>query len=65
MKLSKLSLKEVEKAVAQFDVNEQRQLLIKLPHLLKISPDDLSLLKLSEPSFRFWDNPEDAIYDSL
>ncbi len=26
---------------------------------------DLSWLKASERSFEFWENPEDAVYDSL
>ena len=27
--------------------------------------EDLEWLKVSEKSFGFWDNPEDAIYDTL
>jgi hypothetical protein len=27
--------------------------------------DDRVLMKLSEPSFSFWDNPDDAIYDNI
>ena len=27
--------------------------------------NDLHLLKLAKPSFEFWNNPEDAVYDSL
>ncbi len=27
--------------------------------------EDISLLKVAESSFGFWDNPEDSIYDSL
>ena len=44
---------------------EQRQFVAKLPHLLKIHLEDLFLLKFAEPSFDFWNNTDDAIYDSL
>lgn len=27
--------------------------------------EDLQWLKASEKSFEFWDNPEDAVYDTL
>mgnify|MGYP001588093858 CR=1 FL=1 len=61
----KLSLKEIEDAIEQFNRQEQRLLLSKLLYLMKISVEDLALLKVAEPSFDFWDNPEDAIYDRL
>ena len=61
----KLSLKQIEKAIQEFDPKEQRQLLQDLPYLLKISDSDRSLLKTAEPSFDFWDNPDDQIYDKL
>jgi hypothetical protein len=28
---------------------------------LKIQPDDVAWLKVAEPAFEFWNNPEDAI----
>lgn len=60
-----LSLKDLTDAVAHLNQQEQRTLLSKLLSLQKISLDDLTLLKVSESSFDFWDNPEDAIYDDL
>ena len=32
---------------------------------LRSLTEDLQWLKASEKSFEFWDNPEDAIYDTL
>ena len=61
----RLSLKDIERAIEQFRPEEQRRLLTILPHLLKISVVDSAHLKLAEPSFRFWDNPDDAVYDTL
>lgn len=60
-----LSLQDVEHAIEQFLPEEQRRLLAELPHLLKFSGQDFALLKLAEPSFQFWENPDDAIYDTL
>ncbi len=61
----KLSLKDVEIAMEQLDQQEQQRLLSKLLSLLKISIEDLALLKIAEPSFDFWDNTEDSVYDNL
>jgi len=47
------------------DVREQIRLLEDLPAHLKIQPDDVAWLKAAEPAFKFWNNPEDAIYDQL
>ena len=55
----------IAKAIEQLPVKEQVQLLNELPRYLKISVDDAAWPKLAEPSFAFWDNPEDAIYDTL
>ena len=59
------SLKEIEQAIVAVDAEIQIRLLRDLPHLLKISPVDLALLKASEPSFDFWNNPDDIVYDPL
>jgi hypothetical protein len=56
---------EIAQAVEQLDVREQLQLLKELPQHLKISPDDAAWAKLAESAFEFWDNPDDAIYDTL
>ena len=60
-----LSLLEVDRAIKKFEPEKQRKLLIKLPQLLKIKLEDIELLKLAESSFSFWENKEDAIYDTL
>jgi len=65
MHTSTLSLLEVERAIKKFEPEKQRKLLIKLPRLLKIKLEDLELLKLAEQSFKFWENKEDSIYDTL
>jgi hypothetical protein len=56
---------EISEAIEQLGVKEQIELLKALPERLKISPDDLACSRLAEPAFAFWDNPEDAIYDTL
>jgi hypothetical protein len=61
----RVSIEEVEQAIAQFPHEEQRRLLAELPGLLKFSPADFAYLKLAESSFHFWENPDDAIYDTL
>ena len=61
----RLSLEDVEHAIEQFPPQEQQRLLAELPRLLKVSKVDLAYLKLAEPSFQFWENPDDAIYDTL
>lgn len=60
-----LSLQDVEHAIEQFPPEQQRRLLVELPHLLKISALDFASLRLAESSFQFWENPDDAIYDTL
>jgi hypothetical protein len=65
MQTSTLSLLEVERAIKKFEPEKQRKLLVRLPRLLKIKLEDLELLKLAEQSFKFWENKEDSIYDTL
>ena len=60
-----ISLREVEEAILCLKKDDQLKLTTELPIILKLPTDNLSLLKLAEPSFKFWDNPEDAVYDSL
>ena len=62
---NKFSLKQIEQAIEQAPAVEQQQLLKDLPRLLHIPPAELSLLKNAEPSFAFWNNPDDAKYDQL
>jgi hypothetical protein len=59
------SIQEIEAAIERLDVRQQIQLLHDLPAKLKVTPDELALLKNAESAFGFWDNPEDAIYDEL
>ena len=61
---AKLS-KEIEALITKAKPEEQRQLLAALPRLLKIKATDLTWLKFSEPSFKFWDNTDDKVYDNL
>ncbi len=65
MKQSNLTIDEVEHAIGAFGIEEQRRLLNDLPKLLKLSAEDIGLLKVAESAFRFWENPEDQIYDGL
>ena len=59
------TVQEIAEAIEQLPVKEQMQLLNELPRHLKISADDAAWPKLAEPAFAFWDNPDDAIYDTL
>jgi hypothetical protein len=59
------SLHRLEKSFAEATPSQQRTFLMRLPRLLDLSPSDLAMLKAAEPSFRFWDNPDDAAYDAL
>ena len=61
----RLTLHDVEHAIEQFAPEDQRRLLAELPQLLKLSSQELGYLKLAEPAFQFWENPNDAIYDTL
>lgn len=56
---------EITEAIEQLDVRQQVRLLNELPAHLKIKPEDVAWLRVSEPAFDFWDNPDDAIYDQL
>jgi hypothetical protein len=59
------SLQRLEKSLAEASPSQQRTFLMRLPQLLDLSPSDLALLKAAEPSFAFWDNPDDDAYDAL
>jgi hypothetical protein len=56
---------EISAAIDKLDVKEQVELLRILPQHLKISLDEFARMRLAEPAFEFWNNPEDAIYDHL
>ena len=62
---SNIPLEKIERAISRASPAQQRRLLRKLPLLLKISKSDFALLKASEKSFEFWNNPEDEIYDQM
>ena len=62
---TKKTLKEIESAIAKLSPADQARLLGNLPSLVSEHSLDQGLLKLAEPSFRFWDNADDAAYDSL
>jgi hypothetical protein len=59
------TVQEISQAIEHLDVRDQMRLLHDLPAHLKIQPDDVAWLKVAEPAFEFWNNPEDAIYDEL
>lgn len=62
---TKLSVEEVVEAIGQLDSEERRELLTALPAVLRLSPDDYGWLKVVDSSFAFWDNDDDAVYDTL
>ena len=57
--------KDIEEAILQLKEDDQRRLVADIYNLLGISIDDLLLLRVAEPSFGFWNNPEDAVYDTF
>jgi len=59
------TLEQITGAIERLDLKEQFKLLQELPRHLRISADDIAWSRLAEPSFEFWDNPDDAIYDQL
>ncbi len=59
------AVQAITEAVERLDVREQVELLKELPRHLKISPDDAAWTTLAESAFDFWDNLDDAIYDTL
>jgi hypothetical protein len=56
---------QIAEAIEKLDAKDQVKLLKALPQHLKIAPEDLGWSRLAEPAFAFWDNEEDAIYDTL
>ena len=65
MQTQNLSLEQIERAIEQSGAEDQRRLLARLPKLIRIEDEDRDFLRLAEPSFAFWDNKEDSIYDRL
>lgn len=59
------TLETIEQAIARAHPEDQRKLLTHLPKILHLSAEDMAWLKAAEPSFEFWNNPDDAIYDQL
>jgi hypothetical protein len=60
-----MTLKTLEKAIQKLKPEEQRKFLRDLPALIRLPKEDWARLKAAENSFTFWDNSEDAVYDSL
>lgn len=65
MSASRWSVEEILGAVRDLSPDAQQEVLTRLPSVLSLSQDELAWLRLAEPAFQFWDNPEDAAYDAL
>ena len=63
--MQQLTIDQIATAIERSKPDEQRRLLARLPRLLGMYVDDLGWTKLAESSFRFWDNEDDAVYDTL
>ena len=63
--MNQITLETIEQAIARARPEEQRELLTHLPKILHLSVEDMAWLKAAEPSFEFWNNPDDTIYDQL
>ena len=57
------TVQEIGEAIEHLNVRDQLRLLHDLPAHLKIQPDDVGWLKATEPTFEFWNNPEDAWHE--
>ncbi len=62
---TKLLFPKIANAIQKCRPEEQRELLVQLPHLLNLDLGDFALLKIAEDSFDFWNNPDDTLYDNL
>ncbi len=60
-----MSLQEIETAIKSLDKSEQQQLFKDLPKLIELDRESIGWLKVAEPSFEFWNNPDDAVDDNL
>ncbi len=60
-----MSLDEIENEIRKLDRPLQQRLLKDIVHMLGLDEESFALLKVSEQSFEFWNNPEDSIYDNL
>ncbi len=58
-------LKRAEEYITGLSSREQAELLKHLPKILEEKGSDLSYTQLAESAFDFWDNPDDAKYDTL
>lgn len=63
--MQNLTLNQIEQAIEKAKPEDQRRLLARLPKILALSVDDTALLKLAEPSFEFWNNDKDSVYDRI
>lgn len=60
-----MTLGQIERAIEKSEPEDQRRLLVRLPKLIGLDFDTPTLLKLAGPSFEFWNNEQDSIYDRL
>lgn len=56
---------EIEEAIGRLNLKDQVQLLRDLRSLLSPQIQDLEWLQVSQPSFEFWENEDDVVYDNL
>lgn len=59
-----VDVEELARDIEQLSEEDRRELLRRIARL-DLTEDELDWLRLSEPSFDFWDNEEDAVYDEL
>jgi hypothetical protein len=63
--IARQSVEQILEAIRTLPPEAQRELVSHLPSVLALSPEALAWLRLAEPAFQFWDNPEDAVYDAM
>ena len=65
MAVQRWSVDDILNALRDLSPEARQEVLNRLPSVLALSSEEIARLRLAEPAFNFWDNPEDAAYDAL
>ena len=65
MATQRWSVEDILSALRDLSPEARQEVLNRLPSGLALSSEEMARLRLAEPAFDFWDNPEDAAYDAL
>ena len=65
MAIQRWSVEDILSALRDLSPEARQEVLNRLPSVLALPSEEMARLRLAEPAFDFWDNPEDAAYDAL